>query len=96
MATHSPAVPTSTTASKINWGQIAAWSVMGLLIFVTLFPIWWVLRTALSDPKLIFSNTTSLLPVGFTTNNFARVLGLLSTEEAIAAGGSGQSINFFL
>ena len=96
MTTHSPAVSPSTTASKINWGQIAAWVVMALLIFVTLFPIWWVLRTALSDSKLIFSDTTSLLPVGFTTNNFARVLGLLSTEEAIAAGGSGQAINFFL
>jgi multiple sugar transport system permease protein len=45
---------------------------------------------------LIFSDTTALLPVGFTTNNFGKVLGLLSTEEALAAGGSGQSINFFL
>jgi multiple sugar transport system permease protein len=70
--------------------------VLILLIFVTLFPIWWVLRTALSDSKLIFSDTTALLPVGFTTNNFGKVLGLLSTEEALAAGGSGQSINFFL
>lgn len=82
--------------SKINWGRILAWSVMGLLLFVTLFPIWWILRTALSDPKLIYANTTSLFPVGFTFNNFARVLGLLSTEEAIAAGGTGQSINFLL
>lgn len=96
MTTQSPAVSSSTTASKINWGQIAAWTVLGLLLFVTLFPIYWVLRTALSDPKLIFSDTTALLPVGFTTNNFARVLGMLSTEEAIAAGGSGQGINFFL
>lgn len=29
-------------------------------------------------------------------NNFARVLGQMSAEEAIAAGGSGQPINFFL
>jgi multiple sugar transport system permease protein len=70
--------------------------VLALLIFVTVFPMWWVLRTALSDPRLIFSDTTSLLPVGFTLNNFARVLGLLSTEESIAAGGTGQTINFFL
>ena len=88
--------PRSAPRSKIKWGRILAWSVMGLLIFVTLFPIWWVLRTALSDPGLIYTDTSSLLPVGFTFNNFARVLGLLSTEEAIAAGGTGQSINFFL
>jgi multiple sugar transport system permease protein len=82
--------------SRFNWGRIAAWAVMALLIFITLFPMWWVLRTALSPQKLLFSDTTSLLPVEFTLNNFARVLGLLSTEEAVAAGGSGQAINFFL
>lgn len=96
MTTHAPTVSQPAAASSINWGRITVWLVLALLIFITLFPLWWVLRTALSDPKLIFSDTTSLLPVGFTTNNFARVLGLLSTEEAIAAGGAGQSINFFL
>lgn len=96
MTTQESTIPRSATGVKINWGRIAVWIVMGLLLFVTLFPIWWVLRTALSDPKLIYTDTTSLLPVGFTFNNFARVLGLLSTEEAIAAGGTGQSINFLL
>jgi multiple sugar transport system permease protein len=53
-------------------------------------------RTSLSTPNLLLSDTTSLLPVGFTVDNFRRVLGLLSTEEAVAAGGAGQTINFFL
>lgn len=96
MTAQATANPKSGSRSKIKWGRILTWFVMGLLIFVTLFPMWWVLRTALSDPKLIYTDTTSLLPVGFTFNNFARVLGLLSTEEAIAAGGTGQSINFLL
>ncbi len=96
MATHATTVPQTASDSKINLGRIAVLVVLALLIFVTLFPMWWVLRTALSDPRLIFSDTTALLPVGPTTNNFARVLGLLSTEEAIAAGGAGQSINFLL
>jgi len=96
MTTHTPTVSRPTAASSLNWGRIMVLIVLILLIFVTLFPIWWVLRTALSDSKLIFSDTTALLPVGFTTNNFGKVLGLLSTEEALAAGGSGQSINFFL
>ncbi len=82
--------------SPINWGHLLAWAAMIALIFITLFPMWWVMRTALSTQKLLFSDTTSLLPIGFTVNNFARVLGLLSTEEAVAAGGSGQAINFFL
>jgi multiple sugar transport system permease protein len=96
MTTNTSAVSKPASGSRINLGRIAIYAVLVLLILVTLFPMYWVLRTALSDPKLIFTDTTSLLPVGFTFNNFARVLGLLSTEEAIAAGGSGQSVNFFL
>ncbi|MCB0196694.1 MAG: carbohydrate ABC transporter permease [Anaerolineae bacterium] len=94
MTTHTVARPAS--GSQINWGRIGIIAVLIVLILITLFPIYWVLRTALSDPRLIFTNTTSLLPVGFTFNNFLRVMGLMSTEEAIAAGGTGQSINFLL
>ncbi|GAB4439563.1 MAG: carbohydrate ABC transporter permease [Anaerolineae bacterium] len=94
MTTQTATMPGSAARPKLKWGRIAAWSVMILLIFITLFPFWWVVRTSLSTQKLLLSNTTSLLPVGFTTDNFARVLGLLSTEEAVAAGGSGQAINF--
>lgn len=84
------------SSKKINWEKIILWAVFLLIIFVTLFPFWWVLRTAFTTSKLLYDNTTSVAPVGFTTDNFARVLGLLSTEEAIAAGGTGQKINFFL
>lgn len=94
MTTQAATMPGSAAGSKLSGGRIAAWAVMILLIFITLFPFWWVVRTSLSTQKLLLSNTTSLLPVGFTTDNFARVLGLLSTEEAVAAGGSGQAINF--
>lgn len=96
MTTQTAKMPDPAGGLKLKWGRIAAWSVMIVLIFITLFPFWWVVRTSLSTQKLLLSNTTSLLPVGFTPNNFARVLGLLSTEEAVAAGGSGQAINFFL
>lgn len=96
MTTHTTTVTRPASGSRINWGRMAVWGLLVLLIFITLFPMYWVLRTALSDPKLIFADTTSLLPVGFTFNNFARVLGLMSTEESIAAGGSGQTVNFFL
>lgn len=72
------------------------WVFMIIILFITLFPFWWVLRTALTSQGQIFENPTSLLPVGFTWSNFARVLGLVDTSTALAAGGSGQSINFFL
>ncbi len=80
----------------INWGRLLVWLMMIVILFITLFPLWWVLRTALTESKLVFSETNSLLPPGFTMANFQRVLGLLDTEAAIAAGGTGQSINFFL
>ena len=96
MTTQAATMPGSAAGSKLSWGRIMAWAVMILLILITLFPFWWVVRTAFSTQKLLLSDTTSLLPVGFTTGNFARVLGLLSTEQAIAAGGTGQAINFFL
>ncbi len=82
--------------AAINWGRLLVWLVMIIILFITLFPLWWVLRTALTESKLVFSETSSLLPPGFTLANFQRVLGLLDTEAAIAAGGTGQTINFFL
>ncbi len=73
-----------------------AWIGMILLIAITLFPFYWMLRTALTFPKLVFQDTASLLPPGATLINFQRVLGLLDFETNLSLGGSGQSINFIL
>ena len=81
---------------KVNLGRIAAWTVMILLIFVTVFPFYWMLRTALSTSRSLFSDPGSLLPVDFTTGAFQRVLGLATTAEAQAEGGSGAAVNFWL
>ncbi|MEM7111477.1 MAG: carbohydrate ABC transporter permease [Chloroflexota bacterium] len=83
-------------SSQFNIGRILMWVLLGIILFLTLFPFWWVLRTAWTTQTVIFQDTTSLLPVQFTWDNFRRVLGLVSTSENLAAGGSGQSINFFL
>ena len=77
-------------------GRTLAWFVVVLLIVVTLFPFWWVVRTALTAPNMVYTNTSSLMPVQPTLINFARVLGLVDSQTAIAAGGSGQTLNFFL
>ena len=76
------------------WGKTFAWIAMVLLLFITLFPFWWMIRTALTAPKAVFLDTSSLLPVQATLINFQRVLGLVDPATAIAMGGSGQSINF--
>lgn len=82
--------------SGFNIGRFFMWLLLGLILFLTLFPFWWVLRTALTTQSVIFQNTTSLLPVQFTWINFQRVLGFVSTSEGLAAGGSGQTFEFFL
>jgi len=65
---------------------------MALLLFVTIFPFYWMLRTALTSPKAIFLDTGSLLPVQPTLLNFARVLGLIDPATAVAMGGAGANI----
>jgi multiple sugar transport system permease protein len=80
----------------IPWGKILAWTGLVLLLFVTLFPFYWMLRTAFTFPTAVFKNTSSLLPVQPTLINFQRVLGTLDVETAIKLGGTGQSINFLL
>ncbi|MCB9140513.1 MAG: carbohydrate ABC transporter permease [Caldilineaceae bacterium] len=79
---------------RFPWGKLLAWIALLLLLFVTLFPFWWMVRTALTAPKAVFQNTASLLPVETTLINFRRVLGWVDVETAVAMGGSGQSINF--
>ena len=84
------------TRKRINLGKVAAWTAMIILILITLFPFYWMLRTAFSTTKSLFSDPASLLPVDFTTGAFQRVLGLATPAEAVAEGGSGQAVNFWL
>ncbi len=72
-----------------------AWVVMILVIIVTLFPFYWMLRTALSTNQGLQANPASWLPPEFTFGAFERVLGLQSTEQAIAEGGSGTQLDFW-
>jgi multiple sugar transport system permease protein len=80
----------------LNLGRIAAWAVMIILIFITMFPFYWMLRTAFSTSRALFSDPASLLPVDFTFGAFERVLGLATAEEARAEGGSGAAVSFWL
>jgi multiple sugar transport system permease protein len=81
---------------RMGGGRIVAWTALIIIILVTLFPFYWMLRTALSTTNALFSDPAKLLPVEFTWGAFARVLGLATPAEARAEGGSGASVQFFL
>lgn len=81
---------------KVSWGRVAAWAALIVALVLTLFPFYWMIRTAFSTTRSLPTDPTSLLPVDFTWGAFGRVLGLSSAEQAIAEGGSGASVNFWL
>jgi multiple sugar transport system permease protein len=81
----------------IRWGRIAAWAVMALIVLVSLFPFWWMLRTALSTNADLVTGNQSLLPVHPTLLNVKQVLGLASQKELVAAGTqTSVDVNFFV
>lgn len=77
-------------------GRIVAWTYLVLIVLVTLFPFYWILRTALSDNYKLATDPSSPLPVGFTFGPFERALGIASTAQAQAQGGSGASLDIAL
>lgn len=77
-------------------GLLLAWLALLVFVVVSAFPIWWMVRTALTPAANIFDHPGSLLPVNPTLVNLERVMGLLSLNQAQQAGGSGASLNFLL
>ena len=91
--------PAERTRAKngIAWGRIAAWAAMILLLFVSLFPFFWMLRTALASNADLVKGSQSLAPPGATTFNLKQVLGLASEAEIAKAGtATSTEINFFV
>lgn len=82
--------------TRVGWGRALAWVALGVLLFVTLFPFYWMLRTALSTNTALYANPGSLLPVDFSWGAFERVLGMATAEEAAAEGGTTGSIDLWL
>jgi multiple sugar transport system permease protein len=80
----------------IAWGRIVAWATIVVTVLLTVLPFWWMIRTALSDNRALGAHATSLLPAETTLGAFKRVLGLQSQADALAQGGSGAEINFWL
>ena len=79
-----------------NPRRAGAWALLILAIAVSVLPFLWVLRTALSTNAALAAQSASLLPADFTFGGFMRVFGLQSPSEAVAAGGSGAAVDFWL
>ncbi|MEN9383448.1 MAG: hypothetical protein RI959_331 [Pseudomonadota bacterium] len=74
-------------------GRMLAWAVLITMLAITLAPLWMVVKTALLHPSELYTSSTQVLPANPTWLNFKKVLGLMSTEEALSLGGSGAQIN---
>ncbi len=81
---------------SVSSQQIFAWIFLTFVIIVTLVPVWWVVRTGFSSKQEIYVDTFNLMPVGPTLNNFKRVLGMFSSEEAVAQGGTAGRMDFWM
>jgi len=91
-------VPGSRSNPGKNWtnwtpGRLLTWAVLIGMITLTLLPMWMVVKTALIPPGDVFTRSTDFLPHNPTLANFGRILGMLTSEQSIAIGGSGAEIN---
>ncbi|MFF7556359.1 carbohydrate ABC transporter permease [Streptomyces olivaceus] len=86
--------PGAAARKRLTPGRIIAWAVLAAALVATVFPFYWMVRTALTPAADLYSDSTSLVPQHPTMVNFLRVMGLTSQEEAVAAGGSGAQVDF--
>jgi multiple sugar transport system permease protein len=86
-------------ARMLDWGRYATWVLIGFMLFITLFPFYWVVRTALTDPTAIFGHADELLPYNTTLFNFQRVLGMVDQASVVgqkASNLSAGTLNFWV
>lgn len=84
--------------NNLEWGDVVMWGIMAIFVIITIFPFWWVFRTALTSPDAVYTNVSSLTPVDMTTQNFERVLGLVDATALAAESTniSAGNINFWI
>jgi multiple sugar transport system permease protein len=81
---------------RASVGRILGWIFLIVSLILTIFPFYWMLKTALTPAVDVISDSGKIFPSSPTLINFIRVLGLVSPAEDQAAGGSGATINFLL
>ncbi|GLY92952.1 carbohydrate ABC transporter permease [Actinoplanes sp. NBRC 103695] len=80
---------------RFTIGRAAAWTFMIIVVLLSLFPFYWILRTALSSNNALYAGGDSVLPVQPSLGGFERVFGTQTGQEAIDQGGAGQEIFFW-
>jgi multiple sugar transport system permease protein len=81
---------------RFSPGRAAAWAVLILALVLTLFPFYWMIRTALTPASDLMTDNSALWPHHATLINFQRVLGLTTMAQDMAAGGSGATLDFLV
>ncbi|MCH4209108.1 carbohydrate ABC transporter permease [Bifidobacterium sp.] len=74
--------------------KVIAWILVTATIIATMFPFYWMVRSSLTPAADLVTDANRFWPSNPTLINFQRILGLTSTQQAIAAGGTGATINF--
>jgi multiple sugar transport system permease protein len=89
--------PRARDKRSIRWGRIAAWAILFLLVVVSLFPFYWMIRTALSSNPALFKGSQAIPPTDPTLVNLKRAVGQASPAEIKEATGAATAttINFF-
>lgn len=83
--TPAPSVPVRATARRrFSIGRALGWTVLIVSLVLTLFPFYWMLKTALTPAADVIKDSGSFFPGSPTLINFARVLGFLSPAEDLS------------
>lgn len=78
----------------MRFSKMAGWAVLITFLVLTILPLYWMVRTAITPAADLYTDSTSLLPDNPTMVNFWRILGLVDARTAREAGGSGAQIDF--
>jgi len=79
---------------RLTPGRVLAWTALIAFLVLTILPFYWMIRTAVTPAADLYTDSTALVPAHPTMINFWRILGLVDSDTARAAGGSGAKINF--
>ena len=73
------------TRRTVSPGRIIGWVVLIASLVLTVFPFYWMVKTALTPAADVIADSGSLFPTNPTFINFLLVVGLVSPEEARSA-----------
>jgi len=94
-----PANPFIRFLRSLTWGDVIVGVIVAIMLFLVLFPLWWVVRTALTNPTKVYSDPSAIMPIETTTFNLERVLGMIDPSEIVgmqATNLSAGTLNFWI